>query len=161
MQRLLQRAVHGRVVVREFAAAWRALSAPLPRWRWGDEDWPENTQVMPLALLTVAHNGDFGTFSPELPGQPWPEYGNFVLGNVHAGGYLQGLQGEVFARLWQGVAAGVRACQHSCAYFDHCGGGAPANKLYEHGDLAATETLHCRSMVQRPFDLSLIHISAQ
>jgi uncharacterized protein len=53
------------------------------------------------------------------------------------------------------VSAGVAACARDCAHFEFCGGGAPANKLYECGDLAATETLHCRSMVKRPFDAVL------
>jgi uncharacterized protein len=155
IDRLLERSLQGRVVVRELAAAWQALRAPLPAWQWRGQRWPQNTQVMPLALLTVAHDGSFGTFSPELPGQHWPDYDNFVLGNVHRGGFLQALQGDAFARLWQGVVRGVQACEGRCAYFAHCGGGAPANKLYEHGDLGATETLHCRSMLQRPFDAVL------
>jgi uncharacterized protein len=53
------------------------------------------------------------------------------------------------------VAAGVEACERRCAYFGFCGGGAPANKWFENGDLASTETLYCRSMVQRPFDVVL------
>jgi uncharacterized protein len=36
-----------------------------------------------------------------------------------------------------------------------CGGGAPANKFYENGDLASAETLCRRSMVKRPFDAVL------
>jgi uncharacterized protein len=65
------------------------------------------------------------------------------------------LRGDNFLRLWAGISAGIHACQRQCAYFDFCGGGAPANKLYEARDFAATETLHCRSMVQRPFDAVL------
>jgi uncharacterized protein len=155
LARLLERSLAGPVVVRELAAAWRALREPLPRWHWRGHALPQNSQAMPLALVTICHNGDFGTFSPELPGQQWPGYDNFILGNVHRGGYLQALQGAAGARLWQGVLDGVRACEHGCAYFDHCGGGAPANKLYELGDLAGTETLHCRAMIQRPFDAVL------
>lgn len=155
VQRLLQRSTHGRVVVRELAAAWRVLREPLPRWQWQGRQWPVNTQAMPLALVTVAHNGDFGTFSPELLHQPWPAFGDFVLGNVHLGGYVSALQREPFATLWDGIARGIAACESTCAHFEFCGGGAPANKLYEHGDLAATETLYCRSMLKRPFDAVL------
>lgn len=161
VQRLLERSLHGRVVVREFAAAWQALREGLPRWEWHENGrgpahaWPENSQAMPLALVSVAHDGDFGTFSPELLGQPWPAYANFVLGNVHRGGYVAALETPAFAKLWRGVSAGVAACARDCAHFEFCGGGAPANKLYECGDLAATETLHCRSMVKRPFDAVL------
>lgn len=159
MARLLERALRGPVVVRELAAAWRALREPLPRWQWleglGQQRWPANTQVQPLALVTVAHDGSFTTFSPELLGQPAPAFGNFVLGHVQHGGYLQALRSDGFARLWSAIASGISACEKSCAYFDVCGGGAPANKFYEHGSFAATETLHCRSMVQRPFNAVL------
>lgn len=155
MERVLQRSLQGRVVVRELATARRSLREPLPAWHWRDEVLLENSQVMPLALITVAHNGDFGTFSPELPGQHWPAWGNFVLGNVHRNTYLQALRTPAFSRLWQAVLQGVLACRRQCAYFEVCGGGAPANKLYETGSLASTETLHCRSMIQRPFDAVL------
>jgi uncharacterized protein len=155
MQRLLQLSLRGSVVVRELAQAWRALSAPLPRWHWRDHAWPRNTQVMPLALLTVGHDGNFSSFSPELLGQPSTLFGNFVLGNVMHTGYKAALRSDNFLRLWAGISAGIQACQRQCAYFDFCGGGAPANKLYEARDFAATETLHCRSMVQRPFDAVL------
>jgi uncharacterized protein len=161
LDRLLERALQAGIEVREFAAAWRALSMPLARWQCGAHDWPQNTQVMPLALLTVAHDGGWGTFSPELPGQHWPEYGDFVFGNVHMGGYLQGLEGSACSRLWQDIVSGVRACERQCAWFEHCGGGAPANKLYEHGSAAATETLHCRSMVQRPFETVLRRVERE
>lgn len=155
LARLLQRALHGRVVVRELAAAWRALRAPLPRWQWRQFSAPENTQAQPLALLTVGHDGAFGSFSPELLGQPAAGWDGFALGNVHDTGYLQALQGPAFARQWLAVQQGLAACAARCAYFDVCGGGAPVNKFYEHGSFAATETLHCRSMVQRPFDAVL------
>jgi len=153
--RLLERSRGGPVTVRELAAAWHALREPLPLWQWKHHAWPENTQVQPLALVTVAHDGGFCTFSPELLGQSAAGWGGFVLGNVHRGGYLQALQGAAFARQWQGIRRGIEACAARCAYFGVCGGGAPVNKFYEHGDFAATETLYCRSMVQRPFDAVL------
>jgi uncharacterized protein len=153
----LRRHQAGRLVLREVAQAQQLLAAPLPRWQAapGVAPWPANAQVQPLALLTVLANGDFGSFSPELPGQPWPAYADFVLGNVHRGGYLQALQGPAFQRLWADIRQGVQACASACPYFEQCGGGAPANKLYEHGHLHGTETLYCRSMVQRPFDAVL------
>ena len=54
----------------------------------------------------------------------------------------------------------MRACEETCAYFNHCGGGAPANKLYENGDLASAETLYCRTMIKRPFDAVLRRLEA-
>jgi|WetSurMetagenome_2_1015567.scaffolds.fasta_scaffold01359_3 uncharacterized protein len=157
LERLLERSVAsgGQVVIRELAQAWQRIAEPLPQVRHGGRNWPDNAQVLPLALLSVASNGDFSTFSPELLGQPWPAYDDFVLGNVHRGGFLESLGGDAFARLWRDVRAGVDACARTCAHFDYCGGGAPVNKLYEHGDLGATETLYCRSMIQRPFEVVL------
>ncbi len=161
----LRRHQAGRVLLREIAQAQQLLAAPLPRWNWAgagagarvgaSPGWPANAQVQPLALVTVNANGDFGSFSPELPGQAWPAYGNFVLGNVHEGGYLQALCKPAFTRLWTDIRRGVQACASACPYFEQCGGGAPANKLYEHGHLHGTETLYCRSMLQRPFDAVL------
>ena len=144
--RLLERSRRGRVVVRELAAAWQGLRQPPP----GGREAPHNPQTRPLAIVSVAHDGGFSTFSPELLGQPEPAWGGFVLGNVHHGGYRQALQREPFTGLWREIAAGVDACERRCPWFALCGGGAPVNKWYEHGSFAATETLYCRSMVQRP-----------
>jgi uncharacterized protein len=155
VERLLQWSGRSGVAVREFAAASALVAQALPSWQWRGESFPANTQVMPLAMVTVRHEGRWGTFSPELAGQHWPNYDDFLLGNVHAAGYLNALQGEAFARLWADVLDGVRACAAGCAHYEHCGGGAPVNKLYEHGHLCATETLYCRSMVKRPFDAVL------
>jgi uncharacterized protein len=103
----------------------------------------------------VACNGNFSTFSPELLGQRSGEFGDFVLGNVNQEGYLTSAQGERFRRLWSAIHRGAVACRASCAYFSYCGGGAPANKLYENGSFASAETLYCRTMLQRPFDVVL------
>ena len=145
----------GHLRVREFDTALRLVREPLPMWRWRGEAFPDNAQTMPFALVSVAHNGDFSTFSPELLGQPSAEFGDFILGNVERGGYFDGARSERFARLWRAIVAGTRACERSCGHYGFCGGGAPANKLYENGDLASTETLYCRTMVKRPFDAVL------
>ncbi len=161
LQRLLQRAQTGTVQVREFDAAWQALRQPAPAWHWRGRAFPANSQVQPLALLTVRHNGDWCSFSPELAGQASAAHGDFVLGNVHRAGFLAALATPRLQALWQEVIGGVLACEQHCAYFDHCGGGAPANKFYEHGHFAGGETLYCRSMLQRPFDAVLAQAEAQ
>jgi uncharacterized protein len=153
----LQRSAAGRVQVREIMQAAQLLAQTPPTWAWRGQHRPHNTQVMPLALITVNADGGFGTFSPELAGQPWPAYGNFVLGRVQDGGYVQALGTPLFGQLWADLMAGVQACEQHCAHYVHCGGGAPANKLYEHGHLRGVETLHCRSMFKRPFDAVLRH----
>ena len=56
------------------------------------------------------------------------------------------------------IRAGVELCRQSCAHHFVCGGGSPVNKLYEAGSLAAGETLYCRTMLKRPFDLVLAEL---
>ena len=114
-----------------------------------------NPQVAPLAIVSVDCDGNFSTFSPELIGQPTPEFDGFRFGNVRDAGFDAMSRHATFRRVEAEVAAGVEACRRSCQYFDLCGGGAPANKLAEHGTFAATETMYCRLAVQAPLDLVL------
>lgn len=151
---------NGRYRVRELAYALRLIAEPLPQRRFGATAWPENSQTVPFSLITVGWDGDFSTFSPELLGQPSSAFKDFVLGNVNEMGYFAATRSDVFARLWQGIQAGCQRCEAECAYFKYCGGGAPANKLYEHEMLDAGETLYCRAMVKRPFDAVLAGIEA-
>ena len=158
--RLLERsrAPGARTRIRELAMALHLIAAPLPMQRWRTQRWPENVQTLPFALVNVAHNGDFSSFSPELLGQPSDAYGDFVFGNVERDGYFAAAREERFARVWSAIVRGTRACEASCAYFGYCGGGAPANKLYENGDLGSTETLYCRTVLKRPFDAVLAQL---
>ena len=160
LERLLQRSIdsNAQIVIRELSSARQLIAEALPQYGWQGRSWPDNAQVMPLALISVACDGDFSSFSPELLGQPAAEFDNFVLGNVADGGYRDGLASPAMRRLWPAVAAGIEACERECAYFAYCGGGAPANKWYENGDLSSSETLYCRSMVQRPFDAVLARL---
>ena len=157
VSRLLERSSDGSTPlrVRELALAFQLIAQPLPSVRWQGRSWPDNAQTLPFALITLAHTGDFSTFSPELLGQPSAEFGNFIVGNVARQGYLDSARGGQFSRLWDAVVRGTRICERSCAHYGYCGGGAPANKLYENGDLASGETLYCRTMVKRPFDAVL------
>jgi len=144
--------------VRELAYAYRLIADGLPSYVWQHDDFPDNAQTIPFAIVSVAWNGDFSTFSPELLGQPCAAFDNFILGNVGRGSYLSCTSGDVFRRLWADVQAGVAACRRSCVYFAHCGGGAPANKFYENASVASAETLYCRAMIQRPFDAVLARL---
>jgi uncharacterized protein len=74
---------------------------------------------------------------------------------VHCGGVVAAAAHPAFQRCWQAVLQGIDACERDCAHFGFCGGGSPANKFYELGDLAGGETLYCRSMLKRPFDAVL------
>lgn len=147
--------------VRELANALQLIAQPLPTYQWNYEIWPANPQTQPFALITVGHNGDFSTFSPELLGQPSTEFGNFVLGNVAREGFFDSARSERFEHLWGAIVRGTRECGRTCAHYGFCGGGAPVNKLYENGDLASGETLYCRTMLKRPFDAVLARLERE
>jgi uncharacterized protein len=53
------------------------------------------------------------------------------------------------------IETGIGMCRESCAYYDLCLGGAPANQLAEHGSFAVTETMHCRLVSQAMTDVML------
>ena len=141
--------------VRELANAMHLIARPLPKTQWRGRSWPLNAQVRPFEFVNIAHDGSWNTFSPELLGQSAPAYGDFVFGNVHDAGYLAGAKSESFRRTWDGIARGIDVCEQQCAHFAYCGGGAPVNKLYENGSFDSGETLYCRSMLKRPFNLVL------
>jgi len=123
--------------VRELAGAVNSLIAPVALQG-------SNTQVQPLAMLSVGVDGALSTFSPELPGAHAPDYANFSFGNIHTGGIRGMLEAESLRAANADIASGVAACERECRWFQWCGGGAPANKWFETGDLKSTETLYCR-----------------
>ncbi|SJM91949.1 putative arylsulfatase regulatory protein [Crenothrix polyspora] len=145
----------GQYQIRELSNVFRLIAQRLPHYLWQGEAWPGNSQTMPFSIISVAWNGDFSTFSPELLGQMSSEFNDFVLGNVSQSSFLQAADSQNFFNLWHQIQEGTAACQKSCAYFNYCGGGAPANKLYENGSFNSAETLYCRAMIQRPFEVVL------
>ncbi len=159
LARLLELSTHSEwpLRIREFATAFDLIAHALPTYRWHGKDWPFNSQTMPFAIISVSHDGGFCSFSPELLGQPSAEFADFVMGNVAAGGYLAAAGTPRFQRLWAGIVAGTEHCERVCTFYSYCGGGAPANKLYENGSLASAETLYCRTMLKRPFLAVLEH----
>jgi uncharacterized protein len=151
----------GRYQIRELATARRLIHQGLLTYRWQDQQWPFNSQTQSFAIITVAWNGDFSTFSPELLGQPSPEFNHFVLGNISDKSFLEITTTPLFLNLWREIQLGTQACKNTCAYFNYCGGGAPANKLYENETLNSGETLYCRSMLIRPFESVLKQLEQQ
>jgi uncharacterized protein len=109
----------------------------------------------PWAIVNVDCDGAFSTYSPELLGTPSPRHGGFELGNVAADSLEAAAASARFRALEDEVARGVEACRASCAYFPFCGGGAPANKHFENGTFASTETLFCRLHKQICLDVTL------
>lgn len=116
-----------------------------------------NDQNTPFSILTVTHTGEMATFSPELAGLSHPVHGSFHFGNVDST-LEDALRNPRFNALWAEVQTGVEACAARCRYFRLCGGGAPANKLAEHGHMAGTETMHCRLANQATADALLCRL---
>lgn len=114
-----------------------------------------NPEVTPLRIVSVGVNGELTTFSPELLGTTCPKYGNFVFGNVHETGLMSILDSSAMRRAYEDIQDGVEMCRTQCGYFQVCLGGQPANKLFELGTLASTETVHCRFSKQAIIDVVL------
>ncbi len=110
-----------------------------------DKDIGASNETVPIEVFTVGHNGDFGTFSPELFGLSHKKFDRLLFGNVADPHALQELQRDTrFLEVVASIRRGIEACQKSCRYFDVCKGGLPSNKLGEHGTFEATETLACQ-----------------
>jgi uncharacterized protein len=114
-----------------------------------------NEQVEPLAIVSIDTEGNISTFSPELLGVSHAEYNDFVFGNIYEHDLDDVLSHPAFVRAYAAIQMGVRRCANACVYFDFCRGGAPANKVFENGDFASTETLYCRFTKQTLFEVVL------
>jgi uncharacterized protein len=122
------------------------ISRYLTRKHAGEDPRPP-TEPVP----TVAFDGDVVVASPEFAGATAPEHDDFVVGNI-----LRTPLNEIVRRLPEvgyvrQFAAGLVACRASCSFWEYCGGANnAANRYYEHGSLAGTETAHCRNSRQTP-----------
>src|SRR5262249_16615133 len=94
-----------------------------------------------------------------LLGMPGAEYDGFALGNVLQHSFAEAAATARYLAMSRDVAAGVERCRAECAWFRFCGGGAPANKYFENGSLAAPETLFCRLPRQTVADVVLAKLS--
>jgi uncharacterized protein len=118
-------------------------------------------QNMPFAIVSVGYDGTMSTFSPELLGMRHTRFDGFAFGHV-ATHRLADLEHAALYRTISGeIRRGVEACQRECRYFRWCGGGAPANKLFETGRFDATETMHCRLTRQVVLDETIAEIEAR
>jgi uncharacterized protein len=115
-------------------------------------------QCTPLRIISVDYSGNLSTFSPEMLGVDTCKYGRLVFGNLADNEIDDILSNDRFRAVMTDVMAGVDACRRDCGYFTVCGGGAPANKLFEHGSFAVTETTYCRSQIKALTDVLLDHL---
>jgi len=139
---------------REIEGVHDLLARPHP-------DRARNGQVRPLDIVSIAADGGMSTFSPELLGMRAPHYNDFIFGNVREGGPETMLGHPAFRRAAAEIARGVAACAAECAYFEVCGGGAPANKYFELGSFEGTETLYCRLTRQETLESVLSAMEAR
>jgi uncharacterized protein len=109
----------------------------------------------PWAIVNVDWQGNFSTYSPELLGVSSLTHGDFTLGNVTADPLEEVMASARFQRLEEEIGRGVEMCRESCAYYPFCGGGPPANKYFENGTFASTETLFCRLHKKVCLDVTL------
>jgi len=134
--------------IRELAGAANAIVYP--------DSYPRgNPQTEALRIVTVAVDGSLSTFSPELVGTKSAPYGDFRFGSVYNGGISGMLSDRFFTEAEHAIALGVELCRSNCEYFEVCLGGAPANKYFENGDFASSETMFCRLSKKAVVDVVL------
>ena len=118
-------------------------------------------QNLAFVIVSVAHDGAISTFSPELLGARHDRFAGFAFGHAATHSLPAIAHTPLFATVNREIRRGVDACERSCRYFRWCGGGAPANKLFETGRFDATETMHCRLTRQVLIDEVLAGLEAR
>jgi uncharacterized protein len=119
----------------------------------------DNEQLEAWQVVVVAANGDVTTFSPELMELPGSAHKTFCFGNIIKDEFHDILSNALVAATQVEIRRGVELCRQNCRYFDVCGGGAPANKLSEHGSLVSGETAFCRHSLQSAADALIEFLS--
>jgi len=105
----------------------------------------------PLNILTCTTNGDLYTFCPEMAGQQ-----EMSVGNIYKIKEIKDLlKNKNFIKLKNQINKGISECKNKCDYFSFCGGGRPANKFYETGSFASTETVACNLQIKKLIDCYL------
>ena len=115
----------------------------------------ENDQADPFRIISVDCEGNVSTFSPELLGLEHEAYGSFSFGNLVSDDFEDIARRVSESRLYADILDGIQRCKETCEYYNLCGGGAPANKIYENGSASSTETVYCRTNFKVATDITL------
>jgi uncharacterized protein len=142
----------GLLRVREFESAIGVLLSKGP---------VRDQQNAPFAIVSVGWDGTISTFSPELLDAHHPRFEGFVFGHIATRRLSDIEHAPLYRAINSEIQRGVEACERSCDYFRWCGGGAPANKLFETGRFDATETMHCRLTRQMVLDVVIAGIEGR
>jgi uncharacterized protein len=118
-------------------------------------------QNLPFSIVSISHDGMISTFSPELLDAHHRRFSEFTFGHVATHQLSDIEHAPLFQAISGEIRRGVKACEQNCRYFRWCGGGAPANKLFETGRFDATETMHCRLTRQTVLDEVIAGIEAR
>lgn len=114
------------------------------------------SECIGFSNIGITREGNIFTFSPELASGAPNDPNKFVLANVlDIESFDDIIESERFQVQMQEVSEGVKKCAKECEYFDFCGGGAPANKFYENGTFASSETMYCFITRKTLIDLML------
>jgi uncharacterized protein len=119
---------------------------------------PDNTLTTPFGIITVAQDGSAYTFSPEFAGFSAAPYGSLAIGNLLHDTFDDLRSSANLRRMTRDIETGRAQCREICDYFTVCGGGTPANKLFELGRLDGTETMQCRLTKKAIVDFLLSRI---
>ncbi|WP_433041019.1 cyclophane-forming radical SAM peptide maturase AmcB [Dactylosporangium sp. CS-033363] len=141
---LLRRAAGSALPVREIDR----LLAHLRRRRAGNR--PPQPRYDPIP--TVAWNGDVVLLSPELAGVPTASYGTFVVGNVTSQTLPELIGRAHEVRYVAEFGQALERCAAECELYSYCGGAQAANRYFETGTFATTETAYCSNTYKALID---------
>ena len=128
------------IKIREFDMALGYIASTL-----NPDKNPGNKRYARGFWPTIAYNGDVVVISPEFISVNEDERSRFVIGNVLEKPLHQIVYESQNVWYVKDFFEGVKKCKSSCSYYAFCGGGQASNKYFELGNIAGTETTHCRN----------------
>lgn len=143
---------------KSFPMVVRELEETLTSIRFLDKNGPVNNLAIPFGIITIDVRGNVYTFSPELAGHSAPGFETFSIGNIFQDTFANLQSSPALVAIASQIGRGIELCRADCKYFPVCGGGAPANKVFENGTFASMETMHCRLTKKRVTDFLLTTI---